>query len=462
MVYIKSSDSYPAPHLTSVLHPLTDFVRYAEEGPHTIVRGNGVQVEDADGRRYIEGVSGLWSISLGFGQQRLADAAYKQFMELSSYHIFRGKSHPRAVELADRLLSIAPAPMSKVFFANSGSEANDTAVKLVWYYNNALNRPKKKKIISRLGSYHGVTVASGSMTGIDRIHAGFDLPLPGFLYTDCPAYWKCGLPGESEGDFVERLARNLEALIERQGPETIAAFIAEPIMGVGGVILPPAGYFERITPILKRHEILFIVDEIITGFGRLGCMFGSEAFGLRPDILTCAKGLSSGYLPISAVMINEDIWEACFRQSRKSVVFGHGFTTSAHPVSAAVAIETLRLFDELDIPGNVKRNAPILQEGLHLLSKHPLVGDARGKAFIGAVELVRNKDTKEAFDPAADIGLFVERRCLSHGVILRALGDTIAIAPPLIADDGAIETILEKLAVALDETLLYAKRNGYV
>lgn len=453
---------YPVTYHTSVLHPFTDFARYAEEGPHIIVRGNGVHVEDEDGKRYIEGVSGLWSISLGFGQQRLADAAYKQFLELPSYHIFRGKSHPRAAELADRLLSISPVPMSKVFFANSGSEANDTAVKLVWYYNNALNRPKKKKIISRVGAYHGVTVASGSLTGLERIHADVDLPLPGFLYTDCPAYWKCGVAGETEGDFVERLARNLEALIEREGPETIGAFIAEPVMGVGGVILPPEGYFERIVPILKRHDILFIVDEIITGFGRLGFMFGSEAFGLKPDILTCAKGLSSGYLPISAVMINEDIWEACFHKNKKSSLFGHGFTTSAHPVSAAVAIETLRLYEDLDILGNVNRNAPILEKGLRSLSNHPLVGNARGMAFIGAVELIRNKKTKEAFDPAANIGLFAERRCLAHGLILRALGDTIAIAPPLIADGATIETILQKLAVALDETLLYAEQNGYV
>ncbi len=440
-----------APDKPSLLHPMTDLVRYAEEGAHTIVRGDGVRVEDAEGRSYIEAVSGLWSISLGFGQQRLADAAYKQLQELPSYHIFRGKSHPRAFELADRLLSVAPVPMSKVFFANSGSEANDTAVKIVWCYNNALNRPKKKKIISRIGAYHGVTVASGSMTGIPRIHADFDLPLPGFLFTDCPGYWKYGLSGESEGEFVERLASNLEALIEKEGPETIAAFIAEPIMGVGGVIIPPAGYFERIVPILRRHEILLIVDEIITGFGRLGCMFGSEVFGLKPDILTCAKGLSSGYLPISAVMINEDIWEACYRKWGKAGGFAHGFTSSAHPVTAAVALETLRLYEDLDIPGNVNRNAPLLQDGIRQLAQHPLVGDGRGRGYIGALELVRNKESKETFDAAANIGLVLEKSCQSHGVILRALGDTIAIAPPLIADGADIEAIIRTLNLALDE-----------
>jgi 4-aminobutyrate---pyruvate transaminase len=444
----------------ALLHPMTDLVRHAGEGPLTIVRGEGVRVEDEDGKSYIEGVSGLWSISLGFGQKRLADAAYRQLMELPSYHLFRHMSHPRAIELAERLLSLAPCPMSKVFFANSGSEANDTAIKLVWYYNNALKRPEKKKIISRIGGYHGVTVASASMTGLARNHSDFDIPLPGFLHTDCPSYWRYGQPGESEADFVERIARNLEALIEREGPETIAAFIAEPVMGVAGVILPPKGYFERIVPILRAHGILLIADEVITGFGRLGRMFGSEVYDLKPDILTCAKGLSSGYLPISAVMINEEIWQACYRQSGKLGVFGHGFTYSGHPVSAAVALETLAMYEDFDILGHVQKNAPILQEGLRRLSDHPLAGDARGMGLMGAVELVRDKKTKKAFAPFASIGLFAEKRCQAHGVILRALGDTIAIAPPLVAEADCITEILAKLSLALDETLEFAEGHG--
>jgi 4-aminobutyrate--pyruvate transaminase len=446
----------------ALLHPVTDLVRHAGQGPLTIVRGEGIRVEDEEGKSYIEAVSGLWSISLGFGQKRLADAAYKQLMELPSYHLFRHMSHPRAIELAERLLCLAPSPMSKVFFANSGSEANETAVKLAWYYNNALNRPEKKKIITRTGGYHGVTLASGSMTGIARFHDDFDLPLPRFLHTDCPNFWKYGLPGESEADFAERLANNLEALIEREGAGTIAAFAAEPVMGVGGVVPPPAGYFERIVPILQRHEILFIADEVITGFGRLGRMFGSEVYGLRPDILVCAKGLSSGYLPISAVMISEPIWQACYEQSGKLGAFGHGFTYSGHPVSAAVALEVLRLYEELDILGNVERNAPVLQDGLRRLAEHPLAANARGLGYIGALDLVRDKESKQPFAPAANIGAFAERSCQSHGVILRALGDTIALAPPLIADAGQIEEILAALALALDETLRYAKQNGFV
>ncbi len=454
-------NSISARDRAALLHPMTDLVRHAEDGPFTIVRGEGVRVEDEDGGRYIEAISGLWSVSLGYGQERLADAAYRQLMELPSCDLFRHKSHPRAIELAERLLSLAPVPMSKVFFANSGSEANDTAVKLAWYYNNALNRSKKKKIITRAGGYHGVTLGAGSMTGLPRFHADFDLPLPGFLHADCPNYWKYGLPGESEDGFAERLAGNLEALIEREGPETIAAFVAEPLMGVGGVIPPPADYFERIVPILRRYEILFIADEVITGFGRLGRMFGSEVYGLRPDILTCAKGLSSGYLPISAVMIGEGIWQACYGQSGKLGVFGHGFTYSGHPVSAAVALEVLKLYEELDILGHVQRNAPILQNGLRRLAEHPLVGDARGIGYIGALELVRDKQNKVPFDPAANIGLFAELRCRSHGVILRALGDTIALAPPLISGAGELYAILEALALALDETIQYAKNSSF-
>jgi 4-aminobutyrate--pyruvate transaminase len=435
---------------------MSDLVLHEKQGPLIIVRGKGVRVEDEDGKSYIEAVSGLWSISLGFSEKRLADAAYKQLMELPSYHLFRHMSHPRAIELAEKLLSLAPVPMSKVFFANSGSEANDTAVKLAWYYNNALNRPAKKKIIARTGGYHGVTAASGSMTGLVRNHTDFDLPLPGFLHTDCPSYYRFGQPGETEADFVNRLAGNLEALIEREGPETIAAFIAEPVMGVGGVILPPAGYFERVSKILKRHDILLIADEVITGFGRLGTMFGSEVYGLKPDILTCAKGLSSGYLPISAVMISEPIWDACYRQSAKLGVFGHGFTYTGHPVCAAVALEALRLYEELDILGHVQRNAAVLQDGLSRLAEHPLVGDARGTGYIGALELVRDKASKKPFAPAGAFGLFFERSCLNQGVILRALGDTIAIAPPLIAQAADIEAILAVLSRALDETFEYA------
>jgi 4-aminobutyrate--pyruvate transaminase len=435
----------------ALIHPMTDLQRHAAEGPLVITRGAGVEVEDDQGQRYVEGVSGLWSVSLGFHQPRLAEAAYKQMLELPSYHLFRHKSHPNAIRLAERLLELSPVPMSKVFFANSGSEANDTAIKLVWYYNNALGRPRKKKIIGRVGGYHGITVASGSLTGLARNHADFDIPLPGFLHTDCPSHWKYGRPGESEDDFARRIAGSLEELILREGPDTIAAFFAEPVIGSGGVIVPPAGYFDLIQPILKKYDILFVVDEVICGFGRLGRIFGSEVYGLKPDMITCAKGLSSGYLPISAVLISEPIWEACYGESGKIGVFGHGFTYSGHPVSAAVALETLALYEELDILSHVRDLIPRLQGGVRSLADHPLVGEARGTGLLGGWELVRDKGMKEPFPATMNVGMLVERACQRRGVILRALGDVLCVAPPLVIERDDVDRIIAVAGEALDE-----------
>lgn len=445
----------------SLLHPMTDLVRHEREGPLVIERGEGVHVYDDEGRRYIEGVSGLWSISLGFGQDRLAEAAYRQMLQLPSYHMFRFKSHGPGIALAERLLAMAPVPMSKVFFANSGSEAADTAVKLVWYYHNAIGRPDKKKIIGRIGGYHGVTVASGSLTGLARNHADFDLPIARMLHTSCPHHWRYGLPGESEEDFATRLANDLEALIQAEGPDTIAAFFAEPVMGSGGVIVPPATYWDKIQPILKRHDILFVVDEVICGFGRLGDMFGTQTYGLKPDIMTLAKGLSSGYLPISAVMISEKLWQACLDESGKIGVFGHGFTYSGHPVCAAVALETLNIYEEVDILGHVRATAPVLQDGLRALADHPLVGEVRGLGLVGALEIVRDKATKTGFSPQTNIGLHVERLCQEDGVILRALGDALTFAPPLVTEPDTIEDILAVARRALDRALDDATRQNW-
>ena len=460
MDQIAGPNSISARDRAALIHPMTDLQRHQAEGPVVITRGDGVRVFDESGAAYIEGVSGLWSISLGFSQPRLAAAAHRQMLALPSYHLFRHKTHEAAITLAEKLLAIAPGAMSKVFFANSGSEANDTAVKLAWYYNNALGRPGKKKIIGRTGGYHGITVASGSITGLARNHADFDIPLPGFLHLSCPHYWKAAQPGETEAAFADRLAAELEAMIEREGPGTIAAFFAEPVMGTGGVIIPPAGYFERVQAILRRHDILFIVDEVITGFGRLGAMFGSELFGIEPDMVTCAKGLSSGYLPISAVMMNEAIWQACYGQSGKLGVFGHGFTYSGHPVTTAVALETLAIYEELDIVGHVQAVAPVLQNGLRQFAGHKLVGEVRGMGFIGALELVADKEQRRSFPAAANIGLFIEQRCHAHGVILRALGDTLGVAPPLVATQSDITEILRVIGVALDETLAHVEAQG--
>ncbi len=411
-----------------VLHPMTNLVQHAAEGPLIVTRGDGVYIVDEQGRRFIEGVSGLWSVTLGFHNERLAQAAYRQMLQLPSYHMFRFKSHPTAIELAERLIALSPAPMSKVFFANSGSEANDTAVKLAWYYNNALGRRAKKKIIARRGGYHGVGIGSGS------------LPIDRFLHTDCPHHWRFAAEGESEEAFGTRLADNLEKLILAEGPDTVAAFVAEPVMGTGGIIVPPKTYFEKIQAVLKRHDVLFIVDEVICGFGRLGDMFGCQTFGLKPDIIAMAKGLSSGYLPISAVLVSEDIYRACLEESGKIGVFGHGFTYSGHPVCAAVALEALKIYEETDIVGHVRAVAPVLQEGLRGYAGHPLVGDP----------------------PELNVGLFIERRCQEHGAILRALGDTLTAAPPLIIEPSEIEQILRIIGRALDETHDHARSEGWL
>ena len=307
-------------------------------GPLVISIGKGVTVTDETGKDYIEGVAGLWCTSLGFDEPRLVEAAIRQMRTLPFYHAFAHKSHEPAIDLAERLIALAPVPMSKVFFACSGSEANDTAVKLVWYYNNALGRPRKKKIIARQKAYHGVTVAAASLTGLPNCHRDFDLPIQGILHTDCPHHYRFGQDGESETEFATRLADNLEALILREGPDTVAAFFAEPVMGAGGVILPPATYFEKIQAVLKRYDVLLVADEVICGYGRTGNLWGSQTYGMRPDILTSAKALTSAYLPLSAVLVSEAIYQACVTESAKIGTFGHGYTYSGHPVSCAVEI----------------------------------------------------------------------------------------------------------------------------
>ncbi|MCC7167368.1 MAG: aminotransferase class III-fold pyridoxal phosphate-dependent enzyme, partial [Rhodospirillales bacterium] len=356
------------------------------------------------------------------------------------------------IELAEKLLALAPVPMSKVFFANSGSEANDTAIKLAWYVNNALGRPQKKKIISRTKGYHGVTIATASLTHLPNNQRDFDLPLPGFLAAACPHHYRFGRPGESEEDFATRLAEELDRQIEAEGPDTVAAFIAEPVMGAGGVIVPPAGYFEKIQAVLKKHDVLFIADEIICGFFRTGNAFGSQTFQLAPDMMTLAKALSSGYAPISALLINERIFQALVAESAKIGTFGHGFTYSAHPLSAAIALETLAIYEERDLLAHVRQVGPALQAGLRRFANHPMVGEARGIGLIGAIELVADKTSRANFDPKLGVGAQVVAAAERHGVILRAMaGDAIAFSPPLVITKGEIEEMLERFGRALDQ-----------
>ncbi len=448
--------------IASYLHPYTNLKTHQETGPLIITRGEGVNVFDEDGNKYIEGLAGLWCTSLGFSNERLIEAATKAMEQLPFYHGFTHKSHPAGIELAEKLLAMVPAPMSKVFFANSGSEANDTAIKIIWYINNALGKPEKKKIISRQKAYHGVTVATASLTGLPNNQRDFDLPIERILHTDCPHFYRFGADSEREEEFATRCAENLENMILEEGPETIAALFAEPVMGAGGVLVPPPTYFDKIQKVLKKYDILLLADEVICGFGRTGNMFGSETFGIKPDMITIAKALSSGYLPISALMISEDIFQLMVKESEKIGVFGHGFTYGGHPVPAAVALETLKIYEETDILGHIRSVAPIMQDKLRRLGTHPLVGEARGVGLIGAIEPVRNKETKEFFDPSAGIGAYLAGRAQENGLITRAIGDVLAFAPPLVIDADQIAKMMNMVSKSLDETYEMAQQKDLI
>ncbi|MGI4953854.1 MAG: aspartate aminotransferase family protein [Janthinobacterium lividum] len=455
------ANSAAARDIANVLHPYTDLKAHQEVGPIVISRGEGVRVWDDTGKSYIESVAGLWCASLGFSNERLAKAAYDQMLKLPFYHGFTAKSHEPMIDLAEMLIERAPVPMSKVFFANSGSEANDTAIKMVWYYNNALGRPAKKKMIGRIKGYHGITLASASLTGLPNNHRSFDLPLPGFIHTMTPHYYHGAEGGETEEEFATRCAEALDALIIAEGPDTVAAFIAEPVMGAGGVIIPPATYFEKIQAVLRKHDVLLIADEVICGFGRTGNYWGSQTMGMQPDILTCAKALSSAYLPISGVMVNDKVFQALASESHAIGTFGHGYTYSGHPVPAAVAIETLKIYDEIDIVGRVRAVGPHLQSELRRrFAEHALVGEVRGLGMIAAVELVADKAAHRNFDPAMKVGARLVKLCESHGVIARALpNDALAFSPPLIITAEEVDEMLDGVSRALDELTVQMRRE---
>jgi 4-aminobutyrate--pyruvate transaminase len=446
--------------IETLVHPYTNLASVRETGPLVLERGKGVLVYDVNGKPYIEGMAGLWCTSLGHGNEELVEAAAEQMRKLSFAHLFNGKSHDPAIELAEKLKEMAPAPTSKVLFCNSGSEANDTQVKLVWYMNNALGRPRKKKVISRLKAYHGVTVASASLTGLPANQRDFDLPIAGILHAQCPHHYRFAQPGESEEDFASRLAAELEALIVREGADTIAAFIAEPVMGAGGVLVPPQTYFAKVGEVCRRHDIYMIADEVICGFGRLGTAFGSERLGFRPDSVSLAKALTSGYVPMAAVTVPEPMYQALLDESRKIGTFGHGFTYTGHPVAAAVALKTLEIYARDSIFEQAAQKAPHFQARLAALAEHPLVGEARGLGLIGAVELVADKAGKRAFDAKAAVAARAVGLAEEEGLIVRYLpGDTVSICPPLIITRAEIDALFDRLARALDRTLDWARRE---
>ncbi|HEU4616914.1 MAG TPA: aminotransferase [Gammaproteobacteria bacterium] len=451
-----------ATDLARVFHANTNLASLPASGPLVLARGEGIHVWDTRGNRYIEGVAGLWCTALGYGDEELARTAYEQIKKLSFSHLFTGKSHESVVLLAEKLVGLAPFAASRAFFGNSGSDANDTQIKLVRYYNNAIGRPKRKKIIGRQRGYHGTTLASAALTGFDSFHRSFDLPLPGFLHTHAPYYYRGAEPGESEEDYAARLAGELEQLIVREDPETVAAFIAEPLMGVGGVLLPPATYFDKVNAVLAKHDVLLIDDEVITGFGRTGRLWGAETFGMKPHTLSAAKALSSAYLPISAVLVPEFLYEPIAAESGKVGLFGHGFTYSGHPVAAAVALRTLEIYEERKLYEHVRRMTPRFQTRLHALGEHPLVGEARGVGLVGGIELVQDKGTKAAFDAKRGVGAKAMELCQRRGLIVRSIGDIVVVCPPYIVTDAQIDEIFALLERGLDDTLEWARQERLV
>ncbi|MEK9707521.1 MAG: aminotransferase [Alphaproteobacteria bacterium] len=445
------------------LHPFTNLKVHEKNGPLIVNEGKGIYVYDDQGNELIEGMAGLWCTSLGFGEERLAKAAYEQMLRLPYMQGFTHRSNEVAIDLAEKLISMAPNNMGKVFFTNSGSEANDTQVKIVWYYNNARGKPDKKKIIGRKKAYHGITVASSSLTGVDYAQKGFDVPLDRFLHVTTPHYWREGQDGESEDEFSTRLAQELDDLIQAEGPDTVGAFIAEPVMGAGGLIPPPAGYFSKIQAVLKKHDVLMIADEVITGFMRTGNMFGSETYDIKPDLMSIAKALSSAYLPIGAVMMTNDVYAVLREGGDKYGMWNTGYTYSGHPVCAAVALETLRIYEERDLLGHVRSVMGGFQEQMHAFADHPLVGEVRGVGLFAGWELTPDKESKGTFDPARRVAFQMASMAQANGLIMRALpSDTIALCPPLIITEGEIEEMIRRAGKTLDDIWKWVQDEGLV
>jgi len=444
----------------ALLHPYTPIHRLREIGPTVIQRGKGVYVYDTQGKAYIEGMAGLWCTGLGYGDEELIEAATEQLRTLSYSHLFGAKGMEPAIELAEKLKEIAPIPISKVFYTSSGSEANDTQVKLAWYMNNALGRPNKKKIISRQKAYHGVTIMAASLTGLPYNHIGWDLPVDRVVHTDCPHYWRFGKEGESEAEFLARIVQSLRDLIEREGPDTIAAMIAEPVMGAGGVIVPPAGYYQAIKAVLDEHDIILIDDEVINGFGRTGNWWGCQTMGMTPTTISAAKQLTSAYVPLGAVLVPEDIYQAYVDHSRQIGTFGHGFTYGGHPLGCAVGAKAIEIYQKRDIVGKVRAISPLFARRLDAVADHPLVGEVRYSGLVGGVELVADRKTKRSFDGKKGVGAALARFAEGHGAIVRAIGDTIAFCPPMIISEAELNELFDRFEKALADTEAWVHKEG--
>jgi 4-aminobutyrate--pyruvate transaminase len=419
--------------------------------PMVVDGGKGVWVFDEKGTPYIEAVAGMWCASLGFGEEELVEAAIEQLRKLPYYHTLTNKTVGPAVELAEALAELVPVANAKVHLVSSGSEANDFLVKFIRYRNNAVGQPERKKVIARLNGYHGATMMASSLTGIPRMHEEFDLPLPGVLHTHDPHYYRHGLPGESADEFSARMAADLEALIVAERPETVAGFLAEPVTGGGGVVVPPMAYYREVQAVLAKYDIPFFADEVITGFCRTGNWFGCETFGITPQTMSLGKGLSSAYQPIAALVVSGDIYDGMEKGSDQVGTFAHGATYSGHPVAAAVALRTIKVMQERDILGHVRAVMRVFERRLRALADHPLVGDVRVAGLMGAVELVADKATRRQFAPVGSVAVKVGAAALDHGLIVRtsSCGDVLAFCPPLIITEAEINEMFDRFDLAL-------------
>jgi len=439
-------NSLQARDIAYVIHPQTNLAKHEQTGPSIIVRGDGIRVYDDSGKEFIEGAAGLWCASLGFASDRIAAVAARQISTLGYYHSYRSTAHPAGIELAEKLIELAPVPMSKVLLQCSGSEANDTAIKLCWYYHAAHGKPEKNKIIGRMGGYHGTTVAAGSLSGKPDMHVDFNLPLPQFRHTLNPHYYRNHFEGETPEEFATRLADALEAMILEEGPDTVAAFFAEPVMGAGGVIVPPPTYFEKIQAVLKKYDVLFVADEVICGFGRTGNWWGTQTFNLKPDIISCAKALSAAFMPISALLLSEKVYQAMVEQSRKLGSFVHGYTYTGHPVAAAVALEVLNIYEEMDLVAHTRRMGAYFQSKLAQFSEYPLVGEVLGVGMIAGVDLVADKSTRAPLPNMSS----VDEHLREAGLIVRVIANRVTFSPPIIIEERGVDEMLKRFGTALD------------
>ena len=429
-----------------VLHGYTNLKQMEATGPGVMTGGKGIYVFDENGRPFIEASAGMWCTSLGFSESELVEAAARQMRTMPYYQTAVGKSVMPSIDLAERIVKLVPIPNAKVYFCVSGSEANDFLVKFIRYYNNAIGRPAKKKIISRINGYHGATLGATSLTGILKNHKLFDLPLPGFLHTDDPNYYHEARLGESEEAFADRLAANLEAMIVREGPETVAAFFAEPVAGSSGVTIPPPGYYKKIQAVLAKYDVMFCADEVITGFCRTGNMFGCETMGIKPDAMTLAKGITSAYQPLAAIVVSDKIFRGLQKGTDETAgFFAHGATYSGHPVGCAVGVRVLELIEERGILAHVRRVSKRFADRIHAFADHPLVGETRAVGLMGAIELVADKATKATFAAGAPQLARVHRETYKRGAMVRLSGPNIILSPALTIERPQLDLLCDAL-----------------